>query len=165
MRILHTMLRVRSLDVSIRFYNEVLGMKLLSRTDFDAGRFTLAFLGYQDGDSSSTIELTHNWDRSDYVLGDGYGHIAIGADELHNAENPYEYDGETRPIPTLSALTEMFASTIEQEDYLMGAHQQRSAESGQVDHLLFGRNEPALHHYHSHFREALGMEPLERIGP
>ena len=88
-----------------------------------------------------------------------------GADELHNAENPYEYDGETRPIPTLSALTEMFASTIEQEDYLMGAHQQRAAESGQVDHLLFGRNEPALHHYHSHFREALGMEPLERIEP
>ena len=89
----------------------------------------------------------------------------VGADELRNPENPYEYDGETRPIPTLSALTEMFASTIEQEDYLMGAHQQRSAESGQVDHLLFGRNEPALHHYHSHFREALGMEPLERIGP
>ena len=82
MRILHTMLRVRSLDVSIRFYNEVLGMKLLSRTDFDAGRYTLAFLGYQDGDSSSTIELTHNWDRSDYVLGDGYGHIAIGADDI-----------------------------------------------------------------------------------
>ena len=57
----------------------------------------------------------------------------------------------------------MFASTIEQEDYLMGEHQQRAAESGQIDHLVFGRNEPALHHYHTHFREALGLSPLERI--
>ena len=87
------------------------------------------------------------------------------ADELRKAENPYERDGETMPIPTLSGLTEIFASTIEQEDYLMGAHQQRTAESGQVDHLIFGRNEPALHHYHTHFRDALGMEPLERIDP
>ena len=87
------------------------------------------------------------------------------ADELRKAENPYERDGETPPIPTLSGLTEIFASTIEQEDYLMGAHQQRTAESGQVDHLIFGRNEPALHHYHTHFRDALGMEPLERIDP
>jgi hypothetical protein len=45
----------------------------------------------------------------------------------------------------------------------MGAHQQRTAESGQIKHMVFGRNEPALHHYHSHFREALGMPPLERI--
>ena len=87
------------------------------------------------------------------------------ADELRKAESPYERDGETPPIPTLSGLTEIFASTIEQEDYLMGAHQQRTAESGQVDHLIFGRNEPALHHYHTHFRDALGMEPLERIDP
>ena len=67
-------------------------------------------------------------------------------------------------VLTLSAFTEVFDSTIEQEDYLMGELQQRSAEAGQLDHVLFGRNEPALHHYHSHFREALGMEPLERIG-
>ena len=87
------------------------------------------------------------------------------ADELRKAESPYERDSETMPMPTLSGLTEIFASTIEQEDYLMGAHQQRTAESGQVDHLIFGRNEPALHHYHTHFRDALGMEPLERIDP
>ena len=66
-------------------------------------------------------------------------------------------------VPTLSALMEVFDSTIEKEDYLMGAYQQSAAESRQLPHLIFGRNEPALHHYHSHFREALGMEPLERI--
>ena len=68
-------------------------------------------------------------------------------------------------IITPSAFAEVFDSTIEQEDYLMGKHQQSSAESGQLEHLIFGRNEPALHHYHNHFREALGMPPLERIEP
>ena len=81
------------------------------------------------------------------------------------AENVY--DRETRPddepVVTLSAFTELFDSTIEQEDYLMGEHQQRSAESGQLDHIVFGRNEPALHHYHTHFRDALGLSPLEKI--
>ena len=79
------------------------------------------------------------------------------ADEVFNAENAYEHEGETRPVPTLSTITKAFADVIEEEDYLMGAHQQRTAESGQVDHLIFGRNEPALHHYHTHFRDALGM--------
>ena len=45
----------------------------------------------------------------------------------------------------------------------MGEHQQRSAESGQLDHIVFGRNEPALHHYHTHFREVLDFSPLQRI--
>ena len=53
-----------------------------------------------------------------------------------------------------------FASTIEQEDYVMGAMQQRAAESGQLQSLLFGRNEPALHHFHQNYREALGEPPL-----
>jgi phenylpropionate dioxygenase-like ring-hydroxylating dioxygenase large terminal subunit len=87
--------------------------------------------------------------------------------QLVSAENAYDRDitagAQAVPTLTLSALTEVFDSTIEQEDYLMGAHQQRTAESGQIEHMVFGRNEPALHHYHSHFREALGMPPLERI--
>jgi len=82
MKILHTMLRVRDLEDSILFYTDVLGMKLISRSDFEAGRFTLAFLGYGDDDSGATIELTHNWDVSDYELGDAYGHIAVGADDI-----------------------------------------------------------------------------------
>ena len=83
------------------------------------------------------------------------------------AENTYDLAKIEKEdvVLTLSAFTEVFDSTIEQEDYLMGELQQRSAEAGQLDHVLFGRNEPALHHYHSHFREALGMEPLERISP
>jgi len=81
------------------------------------------------------------------------------------AENAYdrEYESVDAPVLTLSGITEVFDSTIEQEDYLMGEHQQRSAESGQLDHIVFGRNEPALHHYHTHFRDALGLPPLEQI--
>jgi hypothetical protein len=67
---------------------------------------------------------------------------------------------ETDPRPSLQASLEVFASTIEQEDYVMGAMQQRAAESGQLQSLLFGRNEPALHHFHQNYREALGEPPL-----
>jgi hypothetical protein len=81
------------------------------------------------------------------------------------AENAYDSSVGVEAIITPSAFAEVFDSTIEKEDYLMGAHQQRAAESGQVDHLIFGRNEPALHHYHGHFREALRMAPLEQIEP
>lgn len=83
MRLLHTMLRVGDLEASIRFYCEVLGMKLLRRDDFPDGRFTLAFVGYADESSQTAIELTHNWDTSAYTIGDAYGHIAIGVDDIY----------------------------------------------------------------------------------
>jgi lactoylglutathione lyase len=83
MRLLHTMLRVGNLEASIRFYCDVLGMKLLRQQDFPDGKFTLAFVGYGDESHHSVIELTHNWDTSEYTIGDGYGHIAIGVDDIY----------------------------------------------------------------------------------
>ncbi len=83
MRLLHTMLRVGDLDASIRFYCDVLGMKLLRQQDFPDGKFTLAFVGYGDEGNQTVIELTHNWDTSTYTIGDGYGHIAIGVDDIY----------------------------------------------------------------------------------
>jgi len=82
MRMLHTMLRVGDLDQSIAFYTEVLGMQLLRRKDYPTGRFTLAFLGYGPESEQTVLELTHNWDTSSYELGDGYGHIALGVDDI-----------------------------------------------------------------------------------
>ncbi len=82
MRLLHTMLRVGNLDASLHFYTEVLGMRLLRRTDYPEGRFTLAFVGYGDEADHTVIELTHNWDTAGYELGNGYGHIAV---EVANA--------------------------------------------------------------------------------
>ena len=83
MRLLHTMLRVGDLEASIRFYCDVLGMKLLRRDDFPDGRFTLAFVGYGDESNHTAIELTYNWDKSAYTIGDAYGHIAIGVDDIY----------------------------------------------------------------------------------
>ena len=84
MRMLHTMLRVGDLEQSIAFYTEVLGMQLLRRKDYPTGRFTLAFLGYGPESEHTVLELTHNWDRSAYELGDGYGHIALGVEDIHS---------------------------------------------------------------------------------
>ena len=85
MRILHTMLRVGDLDQSIAFYTEVLGMRLLSRNDYPDGKFTLAFVGYQDETEGAVIELTHNWGVDGYALGTGFGHVALEVDDAYKA--------------------------------------------------------------------------------
>ncbi len=77
LRILHTMIRVGDLDRSIAFYTSVLGMKLLRRTDYPEGRFTLAFVGFGPESVETALELTHNWDTKQYDLGGGFGHVAI----------------------------------------------------------------------------------------
>ena len=85
MRILHTMLRVNDLEASKRFYCEVLGMKLLREKEYPDGKFTLAFVGYGDEDSSAVIELTYNWGKTSYTLGDAFGHVAIGTEDIRAA--------------------------------------------------------------------------------
>jgi lactoylglutathione lyase len=83
MRLLHTMLRVGDLERSIAFYTEILGMRLLRRRDSAEGRYTLAFLGYGEESDTTVLELTHNWDTQAYEIGTGFGHIAIGVDDIH----------------------------------------------------------------------------------
>lgn len=85
MRILHTMLRVGDLEKSLDFYTNVLGMRLLRRKDYPDGKFTLAFVGYQDEADGAVIELTHNWDTPSYDLGNGYGHIALEVEDAYKA--------------------------------------------------------------------------------
>ncbi len=85
MRILHTMLRVVDLEKSLAFYIGVLGMKLLRRTDYPDGKFTLAFVGFTDEDHGAVIELTHNWGVEKYEIGNAYGHIAIEVEDAYAA--------------------------------------------------------------------------------
>ena len=85
MRILHTMLRVGDLERSLRFYNEVLGMRLLRRTDYPEGKFTLAFVGYGEEADSAVLELTYNWGVGKYELGNAYGHVAVAVDDAYKA--------------------------------------------------------------------------------
>lgn len=79
------MIRIGDLERSKKFYCEVLGMRLLREHKFPEGEFSLAFLGYGDESDSTVLELTHNWGQTEYDLGDGYGHIAIGVDDVYAA--------------------------------------------------------------------------------
>lgn len=83
MRILHTMLRVGNLQKSIDFYTQVLDMTLLRQQDYPEGQFTLAFIGYGDEASNTVIELTYNYGVERYELGKGYGHIALGCEDVY----------------------------------------------------------------------------------
>jgi lactoylglutathione lyase len=79
------MLRVGDLDRSLRFYTEVLQMKLLRRKDYADGKFTLAFVGFSDEDNGAVLELTHNWGVDRYDIGSGFGHVAIAVDDAYRA--------------------------------------------------------------------------------
>ena len=85
MRILHTMSRVGDLDRSVKFYTEVLGMKLLRTTDRPEQKYSLAFVGYDTEDRSAVLELTYNYGTDKYDLGSAYGHIAIEMPDVAKA--------------------------------------------------------------------------------
>ena len=85
MRILHSMIRVNDLEESIKFYTEVLGMKLLREKEYPEGKFSLAFLGYGRETENTVIELTYNWDKNEYEHGNAFGHIAIEVDDIYKA--------------------------------------------------------------------------------
>jgi len=83
MRLLHTMIRVNNLEESLKFYCDALGMKLLRNKDYPSGEFTLAFVGYSNEKDNTVIELTYNWGTSSYELGNAFGHLAIGVDDIY----------------------------------------------------------------------------------
>lgn len=84
MRYLHTMVRVKDLDASMRFFS-LLGLREIRRKDNEKGRFTLVFMAAQ-GDESCPVELTYNWDGDEELPSDSrhFGHLA------YEVENIYE---------------------------------------------------------------------------
>lgn len=82
MKYLHTMVRVRDVEASLRFYRDALGLELLSRREFPQARFTLIFLA-APGDHSAQVELTWNWDPEDYSGGRNFGHLAYQVQDIY----------------------------------------------------------------------------------
>ncbi|HQV88091.1 MAG TPA: lactoylglutathione lyase [Nitrosomonas sp.] len=129
MRILHTMLRVGNLDKSLEFYTQVLGMKLLRRKDYPDGKFTLAFVGYQDETDGTVLELTHNWDTSEYDLGNGFGHIAVEVNDAYQAcENTKKLGGKvTREAGPMKHGTTVIAFIEDPDGYKIEFIQKKTA--------------------------------------
>jgi lactoylglutathione lyase len=84
MKYLHTMVRVTDIEKSLRFYRDALGLKELSRRDYEKGRFTLVFLAAH-GDEEAQVELTYNWDPESYAGGRNFGHLAYAVDDIYAA--------------------------------------------------------------------------------
>ncbi|MDB3954808.1 lactoylglutathione lyase [Alphaproteobacteria bacterium] len=91
---LHTMIRVMDLDKSIDFYTKFFNMQLIRKNDFPGGKFSLAFLGYGPESNNTVLELTYNWEQTEaYDKGNGWGHIAIGVEDIYNLCDDLENSG------------------------------------------------------------------------
>jgi lactoylglutathione lyase len=113
------MLRVGDLPASIKFYTEILGMKLLRQKDYPAGEFTLAFLGYGDESDHTVLELTYNWGVTEYDLGTGYGHIALEVDDVYKATDRIKAQGGKilREAGPMNAGTTIIAFIADPDGY------------------------------------------------
>ncbi len=132
MRFLHTMLRVGNLDRSIEFYTEVLGMKLLRKHDNEQYEYTLAFVGYADESEQAVLELTYNWGTEKYDLGNGYGHIALSADDIYATCEAIRKAGGNitrEPGPVLGGTTEI-AFVEDPDGYKIELIQAKAASAG-----------------------------------
>ena len=91
MRYLHTMVRVKDLDASLRFWTDLLGLQEVRRMENEQGRFTLVFLAAPKdlersaAERSPEVELTYNWDPEEYTGGRNFGHLAYKFDNIYEA--------------------------------------------------------------------------------
>ena len=94
-KFLHTMLRVGNLDRSVKFYTDLLDMKELRRRDVPDGKYTLAFLGYGEGNAEgqAEIELTYNYGVEKYEQGTAFGHLAVGVPDVAGACEKVRHGG------------------------------------------------------------------------
>ncbi|HBO37689.1 MAG TPA: lactoylglutathione lyase [Pasteurellaceae bacterium] len=132
MRILHTMLRVGDLDRSVKFYQDVLGMRLLRINENQEYKYSLAFLGYDDEDKSAVLELTYNWGVDKYELGTAYGHIAIGVDDIYQTCDAVKSAGGkiTREPGPVKGGTTVIAFVEDPDGYKIEFIENKNAKAG-----------------------------------
>ena len=125
------MLRVGNLDRSLAFYTELLGMRLLRKKDYPDGRFTLAFVGYGDESDSTVVELTHNWDTERYDLGSGFGHVALGVDDIYGVAEKIRAAGGkiTREPGPMKHGTTVIAFVVDPDGYKIELIDEKSRAS------------------------------------
>ena len=132
MRLLHTMLRVGELERSIKFYTEILGMRVLRRSENPEYKYSLAFVGYDDEDKTAVIELTYNWGVSEYELGSAFGHIAIGVDDIYATCEAVRAAGGkvTREPGPVKGGTTVIAFIEDPDGYKIEFIENKSAKAG-----------------------------------
>ncbi|OBW92525.1 glyoxalase I [Gallibacterium genomosp. 3] len=132
MRLLHTMLRVGDLERSIKFYTEILGMRVLRRSENPEYKYSLAFVGYDDEDKTAVIELTYNWGVTEYDLGSAFGHIAIGVDDIYATCDAVRAAGGkvTREPGPVKGGTTVIAFIEDPDGYKIEFIENKSAKDG-----------------------------------
>ncbi|MDA3978174.1 lactoylglutathione lyase [Gallibacterium sp. AGMB14963] len=132
MRLLHTMLRVGDLERSIKFYTEILGMRVLRRSENHEYKYSLAFVGYDDEDKTAVIELTYNWGVTEYDLGSAFGHIAIGVDDIYATCDAVRAAGGkvTREPGPVKGGTTVIAFIEDPDGYKIEFIENKSAKDG-----------------------------------
>ena len=132
MRILHTMLRVGNLERSVKFYTDVLGMKLLRTTDRPDQKYSLAFVGYEGEDKTAVLELTYNYGVDKYDLGAGFGHVAIEIPDVKKACDAVRAKGGTvtREAGPVKGGTTMIAFVQDPDGYKIEFIERRISAAG-----------------------------------
>ncbi|CAM3043131.1 lactoylglutathione lyase [Vibrio rarus] len=131
-RVLHTMFRVGDLDKSIEFYTKVMGMKLLRKNENKEYKYTLAFVGFGDESQGAVIELTYNWGTTEYDLGDAFGHVAIGYQDIYTTCDAIKAAGGNvtrEPGPVKGGSTHI-AFVTDPDGYKIELIQNESAAAG-----------------------------------
>ena len=119
-RMLHTMIRVMDLDKSLAFYTQAMGMKVLRKREVPDGKYTLAFVGYDEETSQAVVELTYNWDQQKpYEIGTGFGHLAVGVPDVKSVcEHVAKNGGKiTRPPGPVKFGTTVIAFVEDPDGY------------------------------------------------
>jgi lactoylglutathione lyase len=125
------MLRVGDLDRSVRFYTEVLGMKVLRTTDRPEQKYSLAFVGYDTEDKASVVELTYNYGVPKYEMGGAFGHLAIEVDNCAQACDAVRAKGGkvTREAGPVKGGTTVIAFVEDPDGYKIEFIERRGSRS------------------------------------